>query len=178
MWRCLPQVSKLWVASCKDWEVGKGCWSWKQVPSGSNPGLVWSLWSSWLYVDPTGKQEWGALTSLLAKVLMSCAWKVPDSAPHSTLLIVRTSSPFLGIRKKFLTYFNASVALKIFSSALGLKTMSYFLHRSPNPLSSYLCKPVSVLKVMTSGHYGELLHVGVGVSSYIRWVMKLYCRIN
>lgn len=26
-----------------------------------------------LYVDPTGKQEWGALTFLLAKVLMSCA---------------------------------------------------------------------------------------------------------
>lgn len=162
----------------KTWEVGEGCWCWKQVPLESSSGLAWSLGSSWLYVDPADKQEWGALTFLLAKVLMSCAWKVPDSALHSTLLIVRTSSPFLGIRKMILTYFNGSVALKIFSSALGLKTMSYFLPRSPKPLSCYLCKPVSVLKVVTSRHWVELVRVGVGsISSYIRWVMKFYCRI-
>lgn len=163
----------------KSWEVGEGCRSWKQVHLGSSSGLAWSLSSSpWLYVDPTGKQEWEALTLLLAKVLMSCAWKVPDSALHSMLLIVRTSSPFLGIRKKILTYFNGSVAHKIFSSALGLKTMSYFLHRSPKPLSCYLCKPLSILKVITSRHWVELLCVGVGsISSHIRWVIKLYCRI-
>lgn len=47
--------------------------------------------------------------------------KVPDSALHSTLLIVRTSSPFLGISKKILTYFYSSAAVKVFSSALGEK---------------------------------------------------------
>lgn len=138
----------------KNWELGEGCRSWKQVTLGSSSGLAWSLWSApWLFVDPTGKQEWGALTFLLAKVLMSCAWKVPDSALRSTLSIVRTSSPILGIRKKILTYFNESVALKIFSSALGLKTVSYFPHRSPKPLSCYLCKPVSVLRAITSGQW-------------------------
>lgn len=178
IWRCLLQVAKLWVASCKDQEVGEESWSWKQVPLGRSSGLVWSLWSPWLCVDPAGKQEWGALTFLLAKVWRSCAWKVPDSELHSMLLIVRTSSPFLGIRKKILTYFNGSVALKILSSALGLKTVSCFLHRSLKPLSCYLCKPVSILKAITSRHHVKLLHAGVGnISSHIRWVMKFYCRI-
>lgn len=91
----------------------------------SKAGIAWSLCFPPLTVRGSNWQVGVGSNSASRwkKSWWAALGKGPGSALHSPLLIGRTPSPFLGISRKILTYFNGSVAVKILSPALGYKAV-------------------------------------------------------